>query len=184
MHPTIATLLGKTPVVLDGAWGTQLQAQGLEIGANPDIWNLEHPERVEAVARGYVEAGSQIILTNTFGANRYILERHGLAARAAEINRAGAAISKRAAGGKALVFASIGPTGKMLMMGDVTPEEMQEVFREQAQALADGGADGLLIETMSDLEEVKVGRGGGAHNWPAGGGQSGLRFGRGRRTAP
>ncbi len=156
MHPTIEQLLKHKPVVLDGAWGTQLQAQGLPIGANPDVWNLEHPERVEAVARGYVEAGSEIILTNSFGANRYILERHGLAEKVAEINRAGAEISKRACGGKALVFGSMGPTGKILMMGDVTVEDMQEVFREQAQALADGGADGLLIETMSDLEEVKV----------------------------
>jgi len=117
MHETIATLLAQGPVVTDGAWGTELQKRGLEPGACPDAWNLDRPDRVEQVARAYVEAGSRVILTNTFGANRFILERHGLADRVAEINRAGVEISKRAADGRALVFASIGPSGVMLMMG-------------------------------------------------------------------
>ena len=96
MHPTIAKLISAGPVVTDGAWGTQLQERGLPIGACPDAWNLTQPEKVEAVARAYVEAGSRVILTNTFGANRFILARHGLAGRVAEINRLGVEISRRA----------------------------------------------------------------------------------------
>ena len=111
---------------------------------------------VEAVAASYVAAGSRVIITNTFGANRFTLERHGLADKVEEINRTGAEISKRAAGDKALVFASVGPTGKMLLMEEVTEEELFDAFSEQAQALAAGRADGLVIETMSDLEEAKI----------------------------
>jgi 5-methyltetrahydrofolate--homocysteine methyltransferase len=154
MHDLISRLVAGAPVVTDGAWGTQLQVRGLPIGECPERWNLEHPDRVEDVARAYVEAGSRIILTNTFGGNRVMLERHGLAGQTAEINCTGAALSKRAAGVRALVFASIGPTGKMPMMGDVTEEELLEVFGEQARALRDGGADGLVIETMADPQEA------------------------------
>lgn len=156
MHKTISTLLKKRPVLIDGAWGTELQKQGLKPGESPEALNLENPAIVEAVAKSYVDAGSQIIITNTFGGTRYTLERHGLADKLAEVNRSGAEISKRAAGDQALVFASLGPTGKMLMMGDVTEEELFQAFSEQAQALVAGGADGLVIETMSDLEEAKL----------------------------
>ncbi len=156
MHETIKNLLNKRPVIIDGAWGTELQKQGLKPGESPEALNLEQPGIVEAVAASYVEAGSRIILTNTFGGTCFTLERHGLADRVAEVNQAGAEISKRAAGDHALVFASVGPTGKMLMMGDVTEEELLAAFSEQAQALAAGGADGLVIETMSDLEEAKI----------------------------
>lgn len=143
-------------VLTDGAWGTQLQARGLPIGACPDEWNLSRPEAVEAVARSYVDVGSRVILTNTFGANRILLERNGLADRTAEVNRTGAAISKRAAAGKALVFASIGPTGRMVMMEDETHDEIAAVFAEQALALAEGGADALVVETMADLVEATI----------------------------
>jgi len=143
-------------VITDGAWGTQMQARGLPIGACPDEWNLSHPDRVEEVARAYVAAGSQIILTNTFGANRVRLAEFGLAGQTREINERGAAISKRAAGQHARVFASIGPTGKMLAMGDVSADELSAAFAEQAQALAAGGADGLVIETMAELEEAQL----------------------------
>ncbi len=156
MHETMVELLGERPVLIDGAWGTELQKLGLQPGESPEALNLKRPEVVEAVARSYVEAGSRVIITNTFGGTRFTLERHGLADRVAEINRAGVAISKRAAGDQALVFASLGPSGQMLMMGDVTEEELSEAFAEQAQALAAGGADGLVIETMSDLEEAKL----------------------------
>ena len=156
MHDTIKNLLNEHPVITDGAWGTELQKQGLKPGESPEALNLERPEIVEAVAAAYVEAGSRIIITNTFGGTRFTLESHGLADKVAEINRVGAEISKRAAGDKSLVFASVGPTGKMLMMGDVTEEELFDAFSEQAQALASGGADGLVIETMSDLEEAKI----------------------------
>lgn len=143
-------------ILTDGAWGTQLQARGLGLGEFPDIWNLTHPEQVSEVARAYVEAGSQVILTNTFGANRIRLAEQGLGERMEEINRRGAEISRQAAGGRARVFASIGPTGKLLMSGDITPDEIQAAFLEQARALAEGGADGLVIETMSDLEEATL----------------------------
>lgn len=155
MHPWVTEQVRKAPVLLDGAWGTQLQERGLPIGDCADSWNLAHPGRVEEVARAYVEAGSHIILTNTFGANSIMLERHGLADQAAEMNREGAAISKRAAGDRASVFGSIGPSGKMLMMGDVTEEALFASFAEQATALKEGGADGLVVETMADLAEAE-----------------------------
>jgi len=126
------------------------------VGGSPDGWNLAHPDRVEEVARAYVEAGSRVILTNTFQASRFALARHGLADRVAEINRAGAEISRRAAAGHARVFASIGPSGVVLMMGETTPEELQDAFRQQARALAEGGADAIVVETMSDPEEAKL----------------------------
>lgn len=156
MHTTIDKLLAQGPVVTDGAWGTQLQLRGLGVGECPDAWNLSHPERVEEVARAYVEAGSRIILTNTFGANRPNLARHGFGDKVVEINHAGIAISLRAAAGQALVFASIGPSGKMLMMEEITEEELSAAFSEQAQALAEEGADGLVIETMADLTEARL----------------------------
>lgn len=152
----IQQLLAHGPVLTDGAWGTQLQARGLAAGELPDLWNLTHPEPVAGVARAYVEAGSRVILTNTFGANRFRLSDAGLADRVAEINEAGARLSREAAGNRAFVFASIGPTGKMLMMGEVTPEEISAAFWEQAAALARGGADALVVETMSDLEEARL----------------------------
>jgi len=126
------------------------------LGEFPDLWNLTHPERVEQVAGAYVEAGSRIILTNTFGANRIRLTEHGAADQVLDINHRGAEISLKAANGRARVFASMGPTGKLLLSGDVTAEEMRAAFFEQAQALARGGADALVVETMSDLEEAKL----------------------------
>jgi methionine synthase I (cobalamin-dependent) len=139
------------PLISDGAWGTQLQARGLDPGAAPDTWNLTHPELVEAVARAYVEAGSQVILTNTFRANAIAMQGDLEA-----INRAGVAISKRAAAGRALVFASIGPTGKMLMAGEIGSQQAQAALAAQAAALAGAGADALLVETMSEIEEARL----------------------------
>jgi 5-methyltetrahydrofolate--homocysteine methyltransferase len=138
-------------LIADGAWGTELQARGLPPGAAPDTWNLTHPERVEAVARAYVQAGSQVILTNTFRANAVAMEGDLEA-----INRAGVAISKRVAAGQALVFASIGPTGKMLMAGEIGEEQAHAAFAAQAMALAAAGADALLVETMSDIQEARL----------------------------
>ena len=154
MHALLRDLL-PGPVITDGAWGTQLQAQGLAAGECPDGWNLTQPARVETVARAYVEAGSQVILTNTFGANRLRLAAHGLGNQAAGINRAGAQISRRAAGSRTRVFASIGPTGKMLALGETDEAELREVFAEQANALAAEGVDALLLETFSDLGEIR-----------------------------
>ncbi len=155
-HPLIEKLLAQTPVITDGAWGTQLQARGLQPGDTPDLWNLSHPQEVAAVARAYVEAGSQIILTNTFGANRFRLADADAADRVAQINAAGVTLSRQAAGEDALVFASIGPTGKLLMSGDVSEDDMLAAFREQAQALASAKPDGLVIETMQDIAEARL----------------------------
>jgi len=156
MHRTIADLIAAGPVVTDGAWGTQMQQRGLPVGACPDEWNLLQPDKVEQVARAYVDAGSQVILTNTFGANRFVLTRHDLAERVVEINRAGVEISRRAAGDRAKVFASIGPSGVMLMMGGTGAEELQAAFADQARAMAEAGADGIVIETMSDPAEARL----------------------------
>jgi len=158
MNPLFELLTSAGPVLTDGAWGTQLQARGLAFGACPDAWNLTNPELVMQVAQGYVAAGSRVILTNTFGASRITLERHGLSDSAEAINREGAAISKRAAdtGNGVYVFASIGPTGKMLGMGEISSEQAYDAFLEQALALAEGGADALVVETMSDLEEAVI----------------------------
>jgi 5-methyltetrahydrofolate--homocysteine methyltransferase len=156
MSSLIAQLLERGPIVTDGAWGTQLQALGLPSGACPDQWNLSHPERVEQVPRAYVEAGSQIVLTNTFRANRVALVDYGLADQLVQINQAGGAISRRAAGTRGHVFGSIGPSGKMLFAGQVTEQELHSAFAEQAQALAASGVDALVIETMADLDEAKL----------------------------
>lgn len=157
MHPLIERLFQEIPVLTDGAWGTELQSRGLPVGELPDIWNLTQPEKVYSVAKSYVDAGSRIILTNTFGANRIRLrEIPGYEDKAMEINRAGVGISKDAAGNGVFVFASIGPSGKLLMSGDVTAEELQIAFEEQASAIASAGADGIVVETMSDLEEALI----------------------------
>jgi len=156
MHSVIQRLIASGAVLTDGAWGTELQMLGLGAGEIGDAWNLEHPERVERVARSYVEAGSQVILTNTFRCNRIALAGAALVSRIAELNRAGVEISRRAAGNQAHVFASMGPSGKLLVAEEVSPQDLREAFAEQAQALAAGGADALLIETMSDLEEATI----------------------------
>ncbi len=156
MKPLLEKLLAAGPVVTDGAWGTQLQAQGLGVGEFPDLWNLSNPAKVEAVARAYVEAGSQVILTNTFGANRVRLAETGRAADVPAINRAGVEISRRAARGAAYVFASLGPSGKMILTGEVTADELRAAFAEQAQALAQAGAEAIVVETMCDLEEARL----------------------------
>jgi methionine synthase I (cobalamin-dependent) len=149
-------LLANGPVLTDGAWGTELQKRGLAIGDFPDGWNLTHPDRVEHVARAYVEAGSRVILTNTFGANRVRLAEHEMAGQVAEINRRGVEISRRAAGEHALVFAAIGPSGKLLLAGEVSEDQLRAAFEEQARELAAARADALVVETMSNLEEARV----------------------------
>lgn len=149
-------LLENRPVIVDGGWGTELQQRGLGSGMAPEQWNIDEAGKVEAVARAYVEAGAEIILTNTFGGSSVKLADHGLGGRAREINRRGAEISREAAGERARVFASIGPCGKMLLMEDIEEDALEASFREQAEALAAGGADAIVIETMSDLEEASL----------------------------
>ncbi|TWU40511.1 homocysteine S-methyltransferase family protein [Novipirellula artificiosorum] len=156
MTELIKQLLADGPVILDGAWGTQLQQRGLSSGDCPDEWNLSHAEQVECVPRAYVEAGSQVVLTNTFRSNRLALDGYGLSAQVQAINRAAAEISLRAAGDLAIVFGSIGPSGKMLMTGEVSESELDAAFSEQAAALASAGVAAILVETMSDLAEAKL----------------------------
>jgi 5-methyltetrahydrofolate--homocysteine methyltransferase len=143
-------------VITDGAWGTEFQKRGLALGQPADLWNLTRPADVEAVARAYVEAGSQVILTNTFRGNTVSLAAYGAADQAGEINRRGAELSKRAAGPGVRVFASMGPTGKVLATGEIDAQTVTDAFKIQAEALAEGGADALLFETFSDVEEARL----------------------------
>lgn len=156
MHPLIKSLIKSGPVVTDGSWGTQMQKRGLNRGECPDSWNLKHPERVLEVAQQYVTAGSQIILTNTFGGSRLALKKYNLDHQTVDINMAGVEISKKAAGNRAYVFASIGPTGLMLVTRETTEAELQNVFEEQAAAQARAGADGIIVETMIDVTEARI----------------------------
>ncbi|MHC4745219.1 MAG: homocysteine S-methyltransferase family protein [Planctomycetota bacterium] len=143
--------------VLDGAMGTQLFARGVEVGVCNDNLNVQSPDVVCDVHRAYIEAGSDAVLTNTFGANKYALSRHGLAGQVAAINRAGAEVARRAAGDERYVLGDIGPSGDFLPpVGTLKPDELGAAFAEQAEALVAGGVDGLLIETMTALDEVEI----------------------------
>ncbi len=155
MGALLNKLKEKKLLLSDGAWGTMLQDQGLAPGECPELWNLDHPDRVKKVAEAYLAVGSEIILSNTFGGSRYKLKKFGLENRVAEINRAGARVSVEAAGSRAVVAASIGATGEFLEpYGDVLEEDMAEVFRDQIRALAEGGVRALCIETMTSIEEA------------------------------
>jgi methionine synthase I (cobalamin-dependent) len=156
VKPLLQQLLRNGPLLTDGAWGTELQKMGLVPGEIADCWNISHPEKVAAVARSYVEAGSSVILTNTFRANRVALEGQDAATKVHALNRRGVEISRSAAGHQAHVFASMGPSGKLLMMEEITEKELFDAFAEQASALAEGGAEALVIETMSDLAEAGI----------------------------
>lgn len=156
MGTMIEALKVKEVLVSDGAWGTMLQKRGLSAGECPEEWNISHQDDVYAVAKSYIEAGADIILTNSFGGHPLKLRHFGFEEKAREFNRTAAIISREAAGDTHLVLGSIGPTGALLMMGEVTPEEMYDGFALQAQALKEGGVDALCIETMSDLEEATI----------------------------
>ena len=138
----------------DGAWGTFLQRKGLKPGECPELWCVTHRADVLDIARSYVAAGVDMIKTNSFGASRLKLNAYGLGNRVTELNQAAAAISREAAGRERSVIASIGPTGKLLLMEDITEQELYAAFKEQAQALEAGGADAALIESMSALDET------------------------------
>lgn len=143
-------------LVSDGAWGTFLHKKGLKADECPEAWNLERPDDVLEIARSYVEAGADLILTNSFGASPLKLEGYGLEGKAFDLNKSAAELSKKAAGDRALVMGSIGPTGKMVMMGEVSAPEVYQGFMGQARALSEGGAEGIVIETMTDPEEARM----------------------------
>jgi len=142
---------------LDGAMGTELMRRGLQVGDMPELWNLERPEEVLDVQRAYVEAGAQILLTNTFGGNRLKLRRAGIEDRLEEVNRRAAEIAREASEGRALVAGNIGPTGEFVEpYGTFSEEEFYRIFREQAEVLASYGVDLFVIETMADMGEAKA----------------------------
>lgn len=148
------------PLVADGAMGTTLFSLGLEGGGCPELLNVEQPDLVEKVHRGFIDAGADIILTNTFGGNRRRLALHRLEDRVAELNAAAVAVARRAtdlADRPVAIAGSIGPTGDLFApLGPLPHDEGVEVFAEQARALADAGADVLWIETISSFEELEA----------------------------
>lgn len=143
-------------LVSDGAWGTFLYKKGLKPGECPESWNLDRFNDVREIAESYINAGADMVETNSFGGSRFKLQHFGLEGKVREINEAAARASREAAGQDKHVIASIGPTGKMLIMEEVTEQQLYDAFREQAAALEKGGADAICIETMSDREEAAI----------------------------
>ena len=150
---TEALKAGKV-LISDGAWGTFLHKKGLKPGECPELWCIDKPAEVLDVAQNYIDAGADMIKSDSFGGSCYKLEHYGLAARAAEINEASAKISRKAAGDDHWVIASLGPTGKMLVTEEVTEQDLYNAFKTQAVAFEKGGADAVCIETMSDVAEA------------------------------
>ena len=143
-------------LVSDGAMGTFLHAKGLQAGECPESWCVSHPDVVQSIAAAYVESGSDIVETNSFGGSAFKLKPYGHSEQVVQFNRAAATLAKAATGGKGYVAASVGPTGHIVEEegGDTTPEALYAAFREQVVALAEGGADAICIETMSSLTEA------------------------------
>ena len=143
-------------LVSDGAWGTFLHQKGLKAGECPELWNIEHPDDVYEIAKSYIDAGADMVETNSFGGSRIKLAGYGLEDRTVELNKAAAQLSRKAAGEEKHVLGSIGPSGKIIMMGEVTTDGLYEVYKEQSMALAEGGADAIIIETFTDLQEAVI----------------------------
>lgn len=158
MSNSLITAIGQRVLLADGAMGTQLQAAGLPAGAAGEIWNLEQPGKVLAIQRAYVEAGSDCVITNTFGACALTLERHGLADKARQINLAAARITREAFDGReGFVLGDMGPFGGFLEpLGDVPEARVRDAFQEQADALVAGGVDAIIIETQVALDELGI----------------------------
>jgi methionine synthase I (cobalamin-dependent) len=161
MTDRLTPLLAERPWLLaDGATGTNLFESGLQSGDAPELWNADHPDRIANLHRGFIEAGADIILTNSFGGTRYRLKLHKAEARVAELNEKAARIARTEAdkaGRTVLVAGSIGPTGEILEpIGPLSAEAARDAFAEQAAALARGGADIMWIETMSSVEEAEA----------------------------
>ena len=154
MNSLLTALKNNKVLISDGAWGTFLHERGLQPGECPELWNSTHRDDVFAIAKSYIDAGADIILTNSFGGSPAKLEHYGLQDRTAELNETAASISREAAGADHLVLGSIGPTGVMLMMGEVSEKTLYDGFCVQAEALKKGGVDALCIETMSALDEA------------------------------
>jgi 5-methyltetrahydrofolate--homocysteine methyltransferase len=151
----VSALTSGRLIVADGATGTMLQDAGLPMGVPPEVWLLENPDPVRDIHLAYLEAGSDLILTCTFGGTRLRLERSGYAGRAAEINRRAVEIAREAVAGRAYVAGDVGPLGQFLApIGALSYEEAVDVFAEQATALVEAGVDLLFIETMSAMEEM------------------------------
>jgi 5-methyltetrahydrofolate--homocysteine methyltransferase len=159
MKKLLQDAIKERPLLGDGAMGTQLMIAGLEQGNCGEAWNLTLPERVLAIQRRYVEAGSDCLITNTFGGSRIMLNRHSEADHVVEVNRAGVEIARRAFGDKeGYVLGDIGPFGGLLEpFGDFTEAQVRSAFEEQAAALVDAGADAIIIETQTSLEELLIG---------------------------
>ena len=158
---TIQSILEKSgSVITDGAMGTVLFSSGLDQGDPPELWNVDYPDRVAAVHQAYYDAGAQVMLTNTFGGNRYRLMLHNAQDRVAEVNQAAAAILREVVSkndNQAVVAGDIGPSGQVLTpYGELSFQEAKEGFAQQAEALISAGVDVIWIETMSDLEEVRA----------------------------
>ncbi|MDI3481439.1 MAG: 5-methyltetrahydrofolate--homocysteine methyltransferase [Tepidanaerobacteraceae bacterium] len=157
MEQNLLERLKKQIIIFDGAMGTELMKRGLAPGECPETWNINHPEAVEDIHRAYIEAGADVIETNTFGANRIKLGNFGLSHLVRELNFRAVENAKKASGGRALVALSVGPTGELLEPhGSLSFEKALEVFREQIEGGLEAGPDMIVIETMSQLQEARA----------------------------
>lgn len=154
-RPSLLAVARERVVLADGGIGTELQAAGLEPGGCGECWSADRPDAVAAIHRAYTDAGAEALLTNTFGGTRVALDRHGAGDRAAELSRAAAGLARSVAGEAGWVLGDIGPFGGFLEpLGEHAPADVEAAFREQAEALVAGGVDGILVETMTALDEL------------------------------